>query len=155
MCFELWYTEIENKKNNFNTKNVFTNSNFKAVAAVIHWEVVRCEIQGVEEHSNTSKGYNLKVLNVFIINKYLTEWGYVGLIHDYMDLHCELHPVDVVCFLNRSLICSLSVSVSPFFQLAWERESVSLNETENCVQPAQNNHNHILDVDEAKVYVVH
>lgn len=139
--------KLKTKKNNANTKNIFTNSNFKAVAAVIHWEVLRCEIQGVEEHLDTSKGYNSKVLNVFIINKYLTEWGYVGLIHDYMDLHRELHPVDVVRFLKRSLVCSLSVSLPHFFCVCLcmrERESVSLNETENCVQPEQNNHNHIL-----------
>ena len=75
------------------------------------------------------------------------------MIHDYMDLHRELHPVDFRSFsqsLTRLFAVCLCLS---FFLYVCER--VSLNETENCVQPAQNNHNHILDVDEAKVYVVH
>lgn len=93
-------TRIEHKTSrNTNSSNPFDTLTlfWETFSSKIYLPAAKLSLYFMEtfawNHSNASRGYNLKVLNVFIINKYLTECGICWLI---IWIFSELTPVDIM-----------------------------------------------------------
>lgn len=93
-------TRIEHKTSrNTNSSNPFDTLTlfWETFSSKIYLPAAKLSLYFMEtfawKHSNASRGYNLKVLNVFIINKYLTECGICWLI---LWIFSELTPVDIM-----------------------------------------------------------